>query len=159
MYAYSPGGHFNAFLPLLSFIAPARQRLLAASPPSLIKGWVTPAGMFCLIGLCLRCFRLCSLRKNPPETRTSPGNHLIYSSTIFLSVIKCLVIELLSCKVLSRWQQLRRLAGCIFSDIDWRRREQTHGASPAKQKRETLKYQMCLEAGREGSEVRGHASF
>lgn len=115
--------------------------------------------MFCLIGLCLRCFILCSLRKNPPETRTSPGNHLIYSSTTFLSLIKCLVIELLSCKILSRWQQLQWLAGCIFSDIDSCRHEQTHGTSPAKQKREKLKYQMCLEAEREGSEVQGHASF
>lgn len=109
--------------------------MLAASPPSLIKGWVSPADMFCLIGLCLRCFILCSLRKNPPETCASPGNHLIYNSATFLPLIKCLVIELFSCKVLSPWQQLQWLAGCTFSDIDSRRHEQTHGASPAKRRK------------------------
>lgn len=115
--------------------------------------------MFCLIGLCLRCFILCSFRKNPPETSMAPGNNLIYGSTTVLFLIKCLVIELLSCKILSLWQQLQWPASCIFSDIDSCRREQTHGISPAKEKREKLKYQMCLEAEREGSEVWGHASF
>lgn len=104
--------------------------------------------MFCLIGLCLRCFILCSLRRNPQETCTSPGNHLIYASTTSPFLIKCLVIELLSCKILSLWQAPQPPASCIFSNIDSRRRERTHGASPAKEKREKLKYQMCLEAER-----------
>lgn len=82
----------------------------------------------------------------------SPGSPLICRSPAFLSLIKCLLIELLSCKTLSRWQQLRRLAGCRVSDIDWWRQERTHGASPAKHRREKLKYQMCLEAARERRE-------
>lgn len=65
-------GPFRCFSAFAKFRC-SSQAPVAPVPPSLIKARVNPAGMFCLIGLRLRCFILCSLRKNPPERRRRLG--------------------------------------------------------------------------------------